>query len=232
MKNFLPSLIEVPFGNYYKKCATLLFNSGFNSFHIDFGDKLLIKRKILPWEKIDFLKSLGNNLKLTAHIMCKSGDHDGSIEKVTKECLRYNFETIYVHTSSFEDLNYFKLFINKFFSKNIEILGIASEIVSPNNHELIELINEANIQKFLQMGVLIGSGGQLFNPNSLNNLNNILINCPKVNYLELDGGLTKNVLKDLTNSKINSFSGWSIIAHEDPEVVVKNAIELKRLYLQ
>ena len=43
---FLPSMIEVGFGNYYKVCAELLFREGFNSFHVDFGDEKLIGRKL------------------------------------------------------------------------------------------------------------------------------------------------------------------------------------------
>ena len=51
---FLPSMIEVEFGDYYCKCAELLFNNGFKSFHIDFGDKQLIGRNLECWDKVFF----------------------------------------------------------------------------------------------------------------------------------------------------------------------------------
>ena len=33
-------MIEVEFGDFYKKCAEMLFCEGFKSFHMDFGDKI------------------------------------------------------------------------------------------------------------------------------------------------------------------------------------------------
>ena len=55
MRVFLPSMIEVPFSQYYKKCTKLLFESNFKSFHIDFGDGIFIDRKIDAWNKVNFL---------------------------------------------------------------------------------------------------------------------------------------------------------------------------------
>ena len=49
---FLPSMIEVEFGEYYRSCAELLFKNGFKSFHIDFGDKKLIGRELECWDKV------------------------------------------------------------------------------------------------------------------------------------------------------------------------------------
>ena len=69
---FLPSMIEVEFGEYYRSCAELLFKNGFKSFHIDFGDKKLIGRELECWDKVLFLQGLGTDVKLTAHIMSMS----------------------------------------------------------------------------------------------------------------------------------------------------------------
>ena len=88
MRVFLPSMIEVSFSEYYKKCTKLLFESNFKSFHIDFGDGMFIGRKIDAWNKVNFLKSLGADIKLTAHIMCRSGDHIGSLKDVTNKCIK------------------------------------------------------------------------------------------------------------------------------------------------
>ena len=117
---FLPSMIEVEFGNYYKNCAELLFNEGFNSFHIDFGDNKLIDRELECWDKVSFLKSLGSEIRLTAHIMCMSGDHHLSVEKITDRCIEEGFEIIYIHPRSFENFNDLHRFKEKSF-KNVLI---------------------------------------------------------------------------------------------------------------
>ena len=97
---FLPSMIEVEFNDFYRECARRLITSGFNKFHIDFGDQDLIRRRLQPWDKVSFLKSLSSKVRLTAHIMSKSGTHSGSVETITKKCIRkfrnylYSFKVI------------------------------------------------------------------------------------------------------------------------------------------
>ena len=102
---FLPSMIEVEFGNYYRSCAELLFNNGFKSFHIDFGDNKLIGRELECWDKVYYLQSLGKDIKLTAHIMSMSGVHPLSVENIANRCLEEGFEIIYVHSRSFRNLD-------------------------------------------------------------------------------------------------------------------------------
>ena len=231
MKYFLPSMIEVPFGEYYKKCVQLLIENGFISFHIDFGDNIFIKRKLLPWDKINYLKSLDKDIKLTAHIMCKSGTHNASLEKLTEKCLEYKFKSIYYHPRSFVNVKAFKQFINNHFLKKNKIFGVASEVVENNDVNMVEVINEVNTSKVLQMGVPLGNGGQKFKNVSLDIIDNLLNNCSSIKHIELDGGLTMNIIKNLLNSKINSFAGWSIIEDKSPKNMINNALKIKKILL-
>jgi pentose-5-phosphate-3-epimerase len=229
MISFIPSMIEVPFGKYYRSCAELLFVNGFNSFHIDFGDEFLINRKLIPWEKVEFLKSLGDDLSLTAHIMCKTGSHPDSLENITEKCLKYNFETIYIHLSSFENIESFINFKEKNFEPFSNIFGIAFETSSIINSEVIQLIDESNTNKILQMGVPIGKGGQKFKKEALNVIDKILKKSKNVNIIELDGGLDLKIVKQKLNPLIKKFAGWSIISNEKPKMVLKNALALNEI---
>ena len=158
---FLPSMIEVEFGEYYQKCAELLFSKGFNSFHIDFGDNQLIGRELECWNKVNFLKSLGKDISLTAHIMSMSGNHPLSVENISERCLSEDFEVIYIHSRSFKNFNKLIKFKDKLFKESHHVFGIVSEL--EKNINLINFAKDNSIMNLLQMGVPIGKGGQKFN---------------------------------------------------------------------
>lgn len=229
MRLFIPSMIEVPYGKYYKTCAELLFKNGFGTFHIDFGDGFFINRILVPWEKVEFLKSFGNNLSLTAHIMCKSGSHLESLENIIEKCLKHNFKTIYIHPNSFNDLDSLNNFVEKNFKNFPNIFGMAFEVSTEINSELIQFINQTNINKILQMGVPIGKGGQKFKKEALKIINKIVKKSKNINVVELDGGLDFDIVKQELNPVIKKLAGWSIISNENPKIVLKNALSLEKI---
>tara|TARA_A100001388_G_C28773266_1_gene505354 strand:+ start:3024 stop:3722 length:699 start_codon:yes stop_codon:yes gene_type:complete len=227
---FLPSMIEVEFGDYYKRCAELLSKNGFNSFHVDFGDKLMIGRQLECWDKVHFLKGLGSKVKLTAHIMSMSGSHRLSVEKIAKRCIEEGFEIIYIHARSFDSFGELLKFKETFFRNDHDVFGIVSELDNQKNQELIEFVKENSIHNILQMGVPIGRGGQKFGWPAIDRINDFLKACSRSTRFELDGGLTFDVLKKLNNkNSIDRFAGWSIIADQKPSVVSSKAFEVMEL---
>ncbi len=222
-------MIEVSFDSYYKNCAQLLFNNGFKSFHVDFGDHKLIGRELDCWNKVNFLKSLGKEMRLTAHIMSMSGNHKLSVEKITDKCLEAGFEIIYIHSRSFSDISNLFRFKEKFFNKLNHVFGLVSELNDKKNYELINFINDNNVQNILQMGVPIGKGAQRFQWQAINQIKEISLDCPFLSTIELDGGLTFDIINNIKNVKVNRFAGWSIISDPDPKTVLVKAQEVKSI---
>ncbi len=226
---FLPSMIEVEFGDYYCKCAELLFNNGFKSFHVDFGDKQLIGRNLECWDKVFFLKNLGSDVKLTAHIMSKSGMHPLSLENIAGRCLEQEFEIIYVHSRSFENLDKLFNFKESLFKESHHIFGIVSELADEKNQSLLDFANEISLVNLLQMGVPIGKGGQKFSWHAIERIEDFILNCSTLSNIELDGGLTFKIVKELKKEHINRLAGWSIISDENPKNVLSKAYEVEKL---
>ena len=226
---FLPSMIEVEFDNYYKYCAELLFNEGFNSFHIDFGDNQLINRELECWDKVSFLKSLGTEMRLTAHLMCMSGDHHLSVEKITERCLDEGFEVIYIHAKSFKNFDDLLKFKERLFKNVQHIFGIVSELKDKKDEKLVDFVENHSIKNVLQMGVPIGRGGQKFGWSAIERINDFSLGCSTIPKVELDGGLTFDIIKNIKKGKVNKFAGWSIVQDKDPSIVLSKALELKEL---
>ena len=228
-KLFLPSMIEVEFNDFYRECARRLITSGFNTFHIDFGDQGFIRRRLQPWDKVSFLKSLSSKVRLTAHIMSKSGTHSGSVETITKKCIKENFEVIYIHSRSFETTEKLIAFKNFFFQGVEPQFGLVSEVEHTIDDRIIDFINKNSVKKLLQMGVPIGMGGQKFSWSAIQKIKNFRQHCPNLNIIEIDGGLTFEVIDRLTKIDINRFSGWSLVNDKDPIETTKKALKLKDL---
>ena len=161
-KQFLPSMIEVKFDDFYRDCARNFVASGFNSFHIDFGDQKFIQRQLQPWDKVSFLKSLSSSVKLTAHIMSTSGNHSDSVENITKKCIKEKFEVVYIHSRSFASFEKIKSLKERLFKGTKTQFGLVSEVEHTVDQEIIDFINGNSVQALLQMGVPIGMGGQKF----------------------------------------------------------------------
>jgi len=226
---FLPSMIEVEFGDYYKRCAELLFNNGFKSFHIDFGDNKLIGRELECWDKVYYLQSLGKDIRLTAHIMSMSGNHSLSVENIANRCLEEGFEIIYIHSRSFQNFDKLIKFKENIFKEAPHIFGMVSELEDEKNQNLINLANDISLVNLLQMGVPIGRGGQKFSWYAADRIEDFKLNCSTVSNIELDGGLTIDIIKKLKKGIVNRLAGWSIISDLNPKNVLSKAYELEKV---
>ena len=225
---FLPSMIEVEFGNFYKKCTETLFSRGFKSFHMDFGDKYLINRELECWDKVNFLKRISDEIKLTAHIMSISGNHELSVERITERCMDIGFEIIYIHSRSFKDFEHFYDFKEKYFKNAHNIFGVVSEVTSYKNNNLVNFVEKYSVQNILQMGVPIGKGGQKFCWDAEKRIEDFS-SISSIKNIELDGGLTFEVVNSINKENIDRFAGWSIIYDKEPLNVLSKAIDLKRI---
>ena len=226
MSELLPSMIEVEYGDYYKKCVQGLSNNGFRRFHIDFGDGQLIPRVLQPWDKVKFIKQAVENCELVGHIMCGVGDHFGNVHQTAQECISNGFCKIYLHPRSFQDAAEFSGFCGHLFGKDPDLLGIVSEVNFDLHPTVVDFCNQFPISSVLQMGVPIGSGGQRFDPTCLDRLKSLKAKLTELKYCELDGGLTGEIVDSLDRGMVDGFAGWSFIADPLVEKVVENANRL------
>ena len=74
------------------------------------------------------------------------------------------------------------------------VFGLVSELNDKKNYELINFINDNNVQNILQMGVPIGKGAQRFQWQAINQIKEISLDCPFLSTIELDGGLTFDII--------------------------------------
>ena len=204
----------------------MLFREGFNSFHVDFGDEKLIGRELECWDKVGYLKSLGSEMKLTAHIMSVSGSHKLSVERLANRCLEEGFEIIYIHSRSFKDFYDLLKFKEMTFQNAHHIFGVVSEISDKKNDDLINFVSENSIKNLLQMGVPIGKGGQRFNWAATDRIDEFKKDCKSLSNIEIDGGLTFDIIKKLDKQKIDRYAGWSIIYDSNPLEVITKANDI------
>ena len=73
------------------------------------------------------------------------------------------------------------------------------------------------------MGVPIGKGGQRFNWSAADRIDDFKKNCKSLSNIEIDGGLTFDVIKKLDKQKIDRYAGWSIIYDSNPSEVITKA---------
>jgi hypothetical protein len=97
------------------------------------NDNKLINRELECWDKVNYLKSLGEDIKLTAHVMSMSGNHPLSAENITERCLDEGFEIIYLHSRAFKDFNRLQKFKETLFNGSHHIFGIVSELKKNKN---------------------------------------------------------------------------------------------------
>ena len=156
-----------------------------------------------------------------------SGNHPLSVENITERCLDEGFEIIYIHSRAFKDFNKLLRFKESLFNGSHHIFGIVSEL--EKNKNLIDFAKDISIKNILQMGVPIGKGGQKFNWAASERIKDFSLECSTLSNIELDGGITFDVLKKLQKNTINRFAGWSIVSDSDPKIVLSKAIEVKTL---
>ena len=86
--------------------------------------------------------------------------------------------------------------------------GLVIEINEELDEDILEIILKYKIEWLVFMGVPVGYGGQLFNKSIIPNILKTQEFISKYNLkitIEVDGGLTQEVLKLLKNYNINNY---------------------------
>lgn len=229
---FSPSLIEVAFGEFFKKTTQTFVDLGVKSFHIDVGDGRFISRKIDATEKVEYIKRNFTNLEIHCHLMTLN-PHKKSYKN--KSFVEYYAQIgcthIAIHRrsiSSIEDLDDCILKI-----KSLDVKpGIVLEVDEDFDEDLINLIYKHKIDWLIVMGVFIGYGGQVFQSKVMKKLQLINNYFMSNNYnclLELDGGLTMENIKNCKIAGADIFSGWSIFKDNDQTNIKAQFNKIKKL---
>jgi ribulose-phosphate 3-epimerase len=214
---FSASMIEVPEEDMFRLTDTL-WKSGIRYFHIDAGDGEFITRKFTGIEKTKFLRKNYPECIMHAHLMCKNPHFPQNGElSLIQQYAEAGVDAIAVHPRAFDNdedvVNALKLI------KNLgKRPGILIETHDTLGGKIERIIEEADLDWVIVMGVPIGYGGQMFQFTTLQLISNFVeyFKQRKENYLvEADGGLTHQTLKLCKNAGAEVFSGWSIIKSMD-----------------
>ena len=212
---FLMSPIEIEYGDFFKKVAGLFIKKKLNIFHLDVGDGEFISRKLDVTQKLKYIKKLNKNYEVHLHLMANNphisnfNNNDDYISHYAKLGADY----IGVHRRTFDNINEMEKAIVKIIALKKKP-GIFLEIDEDFDYEVSSLVLKYNIKWIVFMGVPIGYGGQFFNktiiPKIKNTLNFLKKNKHKVK-IEVDGGLTTEVIDQLNAVGVDYFAGWSIV---------------------
>lgn len=234
--SFSASMIEVPYEEGFLELANGLINLGLKYFHIDVGDGNFISRKFSGIKKLEYLSSLGSELKLHTHLMVENPFSNLSNNKsYIDSYIEAGSTSIGIHTRSFKNKKSLRNAISYIKESGCRP-GIVLEVNQTDYQELWSLIDHLEIDWVIVMGVPIGYGGQLFQTPSLQKINYLRKMSINNNFdtfdIEVDGGLTVNNILDCFYSGANIFAGWSIIKDNQPNLVSKNYIDLVKQLME
>jgi len=211
---FLMSPIEIKYGDFFKKVAGLFIKKKLNIFHLDVGDGEFISRKLDVTQKLKYIKKLNKKHEVHLHLMANS-PHINNFDKddYITHYANLGADYIGVHRRTFENIGEMEKAIIKIISLKKKP-GIFMEIDEDFDYELSSLVLKYNIQWLVFMGVPIGYGGQFFNKTVIPKIENTLNFLKKKKHkvkIEVDGGLTTEVIDQLNAVGVDYFAGWSIV---------------------
>ena len=180
---FLASMIEVPDSLFFEK-AREVYQAGIRAFHLDVADGHYVDRLLDVKHRMRILKSIDHTIRIHTHLM---------VMEPMDFLYDYRFSNrIYLPSPSQSCI--FKL---------IE-MGIEPGIVVP----LDSVVQPSKDLSYLVMGVPLGKGGQTFSHSSIETIK--MLN-GQVHSIELDGGITHDILSLGKDAGAEYFAGWSII---------------------
>lgn len=233
---FSASMIEVPFNSEFVKMVRVLWDEGINNFHIDVGDGRMISRQIDVLDKVTHLRTNYPDSHLHAHFMVKNPHLNINGEPSYIDAyVQAGCNAIAVHENAFDNYYEFEIAIN-----TIRKLGARPGIVVETTCSMSRIFNtirDLEIDWIVVMGVPIGFGGQIFDLSTLNRiaeLRNFSLKKEIPLLIEVDGGLTTDIMLECLFNGAQLFAGWSIIRGKDTEFrnkiqYVNNIISTRRL---
>jgi ribulose-phosphate 3-epimerase len=213
---FCPSLIEVSEGIDFNSFSQKLVTAGFKVFHIDVGDNKFIKRQICGLNKIRALHDLNSGIKVNVHLMVE----EPHLNKAPNSSLDYincyvnaGCDRIGVHLRSFASRQSCEDCLMKIVGNGKEP-GIVIETTEPFDAKIKSLILKHDLKWIVLMGVPVGRGGQMFDQKVLEKISLVRQFSEQNDHhldVEVDGGLSLEILEACLKSGANLFSGWSVI---------------------
>lgn len=210
---FLLSPIEIEYGSFFKKLVNMFLKKNLDVFHLDVGDGKFINRTLEVTDKLKYIKKISINNIVHLHLMVKNLDNDKIFNKYISHYSKLGADYIGLHRQSFRNFAGLEKTISKIISLNKKP-GLFLEINEEFDDKIIYLIKKYKINWIVFMGVPIGYGGQLFNQSIIPNIIKAEKFLKKLNYkteIEIDGGLTLEIIEIIKKHNINFYAGWSII---------------------
>ncbi len=229
------SLIEVDYGKFYENVVKKLVSNGIKNIHVDFCEKNFSGRRIIPFNKIEFIKNIKKkDIMVDFHIMAYHESNNGSLEKISKKISNYKFTSsiLFFHLKAFKTTINLKNFLDKLNKLKLHP-GLVIEIDQDFDKNFELLIKKNLFNTFLIMGYKEGAGGKKFNPECYNNYKKLkkLISKYKIKKynIQFDGGLNNMNIKTFKKLKFNQVNGWSIIKSEKIFEVIEKYNSLKKI---
>lgn len=226
---FLPSPIEVDYGNNFKKLISSSNKLGYRRFHIDVGDGKFINRVLNVENKVSYIKDLSPKNIVHLHLMAMN-PHYGNKESYINKYANLGADNIGIHRKSFSNPKEIYDGINaiKATNKNVGLFLEVDEII---DEEVLNTIVKNNINWVVLMGVPVGFGGQFFNEQILFKsitLRKFALKNKLDLKIEIDGGLNRDNILLCQNFGADYLAGWSLVKSANIEGYKKNLSLIKK----
>ncbi|MEL0097871.1 MAG: hypothetical protein VW875_18695, partial [Planctomycetaceae bacterium] len=229
---FSASLIEVSFDNKYRKIVDTLWNEGIRHFHIAVGDGRFVPRKFDGLEKISFIRSKYPAAVLHTHLMVENPHQRADGERsVIEQYATAGSNAIAVHKRAFDRPGDLRIAVELIRECGARA-GLIVETSESPGESLYRSLTELELDWVVVMGVPVGFGGQIFDMSTLHRISAIrqfALRQQKPLLLEVDGGLTLEVLRHCSRAGAQMFAGWSIIRSTDNSELRRNIQNVQRL---
>ena len=226
---FLPSPIEVEYGNYFKEIINTSIKLGFKRFHIDVGDGKFINRLLNVENKVSYIKELSSQNMVHLHLMVMN-PHYGQKDNYINRYANLGADNIGIHRKAFTNNKEIDETINLIKSLN-KNAGIFVEIDELIDEDLLNKIIKYKINWIVLMGVPVGFGGQFFNEQILfkaKTLRQFSIKNKLDLKIEVDGGLNRDNILLCQKFGVNFLAGWSLVKSNTLKNYQKNLLSINK----
>ena len=220
---FLPSPIEVEYGNYFKEIINLSNKLGNTRFHIDVGDGKFINRLLNVENKVSYIKEQSPQNIVHLHLMVVN-PHVGQKDNYIKRYSELGADYIGIHRRAFTNTRGVDEAIALIKSLNKKV-GIFVEVDEQIDEDLLSKIIQYKINWIVLMGVPVGFGGQFFNEQVLFKAKTLRQFSAKNNLdlkIEVDGGLNRDNILLCQKFGVDYLAGWSLVKSDDLKKITKN----------
>ena len=154
---FLPSPIEVEYGNYFKEIVNSSNKLGLKRFHIDVGDGKFINRLLNVENKVTYIKQQSPENIIHLHLMVVD-PHIGQNESYIRRYSELGADYIGIHRKAFTNAKGIDDAITLIKNLNKKV-GLFIEVDEQIDEDLLNKIIKFKIDWIVLMGVPVGFGG-------------------------------------------------------------------------